>query len=172
MASNTVVRACLLSIFIIATFTSVHAADEPAGGQPPKAMSALSAVRLPDLSLRVPAVKGKMTLAKVAEVVREATKANVVIDAAALTAAGVKPEAEFELDLRDVKVEQLLRVACRMQGGPALVSFACEEDLITITTAEKANGLTMTRMYPVADLLVAYMRFGGALAEAGRPKVA
>jgi hypothetical protein len=107
------------------------------------------------LSARVPTVTGRVTLARLGQIVNRSVGVTVSIDFRTIEAAGVEESTEIALDLRDVTVDQLLRAAIdRFGGGAVGLGYRCEENLILITTLEDLDKRArVARLYDVRDIV-------------------
>lgn len=91
-------------------------------------------------------------LEEVAEFLSDLYGINVVLDTHALAEIGVNGSSAVSIRVRGVSMRSALRLA--LQGLDPEVTFAVHDEVLWITTQEKAQQYLITRSYPVADLVL------------------
>lgn len=131
--------------FLLATTTLVHAQT---------AAHAALLRKMPDLSFK------DIALQDAIDFFRDATNANIAVDWRAIEEVGVSRDTPVTLKLRYVPTRVALRATLE-SAAPGLLTFSVEENVITITTAARADAKMFVRIYPVQDLLVEIPDFEG-----------
>ena len=105
------------------------------------------------------------TLADVVDFLRDFTGVNIVLDTPALEEEGIGSSTAVNMKLAGVS----LRSALRLILDPIGLTYLVKDDVIVITSQTQVAGELRTRVYPVADLVVAGPgpRDGGAGAGFG-----
>ncbi len=79
---------------------------------------------------------------------------NMHVDWGALNEAGVSPDTPIDLNLRWVRVPQLLRFMFQETGRGEELAYHISGNVLVITSRAKADEELFTRVYPVQDLLI------------------
>ena len=87
----------------------------------------------------------------------------IVLDKVAMSDAGIATDQLVSLQLSGIS----LRSALRLLLEPLLLTYVIEDEVMKITTLEKAEEKMSTRVYPVADLVVPIISLGGGGAFGG-----
>lgn len=88
-------------------------------------------------------------LQDVVEFVRDFSGVNVVLDARALTDAGIEPDAPISLHLRNVSLKSALNLLL----GPLELTYLIKNEVLMVTSQRAAADDMITKIYPVADLI-------------------
>ncbi|HSI33707.1 MAG TPA: hypothetical protein VK986_08975, partial [Tepidisphaeraceae bacterium] len=87
--------------------------------------------------------------------VRDFAGVNLVVEWRALEAAGINADAPVTVSVRDLPVRRVLRLILRDVGGGNInLSYAADDGVLTVSTADALWRNTVTRVYDVRDLLV------------------
>ena len=91
-------------------------------------------------------------LNNVLDVIEEEYDIPIVIDESALEELGVSSETEVTFNVRNVTLRKALNL---LMGSPGLedLMFVVDDEVLLITTEDRANATLLTRVYPVKDLL-------------------
>jgi len=76
----------------------------------------------------------------------------IIIDNKALEEASVEPTAEVKMDVPGIKLRNMLKLL--LEQTPQPLTYVIEDEVMKITTVEKAKEMVSIRMYPVGDLLL------------------
>ena len=93
-------------------------------------------------------------LRDVIESLQAQAQVNIAVQWRTLEAVGVTPDMPVDVDLRNVPVRQLLRIALDKTGAGDLLTFYVEENVVVVTTKEAADAQMITKVYDVTDLLI------------------
>jgi len=77
----------------------------------------------------------------------------VIFDKAALDEVAISPESEVSINLRNVSLRSALNHMLREPGLEDL-TYVIDDEVLLITTEEKANETLKVKVYPVADLVL------------------
>ncbi|HUS39250.1 MAG TPA: hypothetical protein VMX74_07365 [Pirellulales bacterium] len=91
-------------------------------------------------------------LDEVAEFLSDQHDINVVLDLHALADIGINGSSAVSIRVRGISLRSALRLA--LQGLDPEVTFSVHDEVLWITTQEKAEQFLITRSYPVADLVL------------------
>src|SRR3954464_11537876 len=95
-----------------------------------------------------------VTLKEAVEFLRDVSGSNVHVNWKAIEAAGVTQDTQINIKLRQVSLRKVLRLVLTEASGGTGLTFFVEDGVIEITTAEQADNVMYTVVYPVQDLLV------------------
>lgn len=99
---------------------------------------------------------------KVIEQLRDRTGLNIVPNWTALDSAGIDPETEVSLRLSSVKFSKALQLILDAVGaGDVQLAYEVDDGVIAISTKEDLARKTLTRVYPVQDLIISVPTFRG-----------
>ena len=101
-----------------------------------------------------------VALVDVIEFLRDASGANLNVNWRALEQNGVSKDTPVSIRLRNVSLRRVLSLLLD-QAGSGLLTFYSEDNVIEVTTREIADSKMITRIYPVADLLMDIPDFEG-----------
>jgi hypothetical protein len=76
----------------------------------------------------------------------------IVIDSKALEDASIEPTTEVHSDVQGIKLKNMLKLL--LEQLPQPLTYVVEDEVMKITTVEKAKDMLTIRMYPVGDLLL------------------
>lgn len=108
----------------------------------------------PSLARRGPELKfDQIALAEAMDFFRDAIGTNLVVDWKALEEIGMGRETPVSLRLRGVAIGVALRKTLDAAGGPGLIAFYIDGNVIHVTSKLVADARMVTRVYAVADLL-------------------
>lgn len=77
----------------------------------------------------------------------------IIFDKAALDEVAISPESEVTINLRNVSLRSALNLMLKEPGLEDL-TYVIDEEVLLITTEEKANETLKVKVYPVADLVL------------------
>ena len=103
-------------------------------------------------------------LADVAKFIQDFSDINVVLDLEGLDEAGVDPEEPVTLNLRDIPLKSSLKLLL----GPLDLAYLIKNDVLLITSKDKADSLLETKVYPVADLVIPITNFNSGVGSNGQ----
>ncbi len=89
----------------------------------------------------------------VLEGIADEYKIPIVFDDAALDELAISPESEVTISLRNVSLRSALNLMLKEPGLEDL-TYVIDEEVLLITTEEKANETLKVKVYPVADLVL------------------
>ena len=92
-------------------------------------------------------------LSDVIEYLSEQHNIPIILDDLTLSENGIGPDEEIELILSGIQLKSALKLMLENVGGVAL-TYLVEDEVMKITTAEAAEDILQTRVYPVADLVI------------------
>jgi len=95
-------------------------------------------------------------LSDVVDFLRNFTGVNIVLDNRAMEDVGVTPDTTVTLKLNEVSLKSTLKLLL----GQLELAYLIRNEVILITTSEKAGGDLVTRVYPVADLVIGVGNYG------------
>lgn len=99
---------------------------------------------------------------KVIDQLRDRTGLNIVPNWTALDSAGIDPETEVNLRLSSVKFSKALQLILDAVGaGETQLAYEVDDGVIAISTKEDLARKTLTRVYPVQDLIISVPTFRG-----------
>jgi hypothetical protein len=91
--------------------------------------------------------------------VRDTSQANVLVDWKSLEADNVDRDTLINLHLRNVTLRKALDLILAEAAPGNTLTFYMDDNVIEITTQEKADSIMFTMVYPVQDLLVQIPQF-------------
>src|SRR5882762_10192954 len=119
------------------------------------ARSAANAQTRAQLDRVLPAVNfTNVTLKDAIEFLRDVSGSNMHVNWKAIEAAGITPDTQINIKLRQVSLRKVLGLLLSEASGGVGLTFYIEEGVIEITTSELADNQMYTVVYPVQDLLV------------------
>ena len=77
----------------------------------------------------------------------------IIFDKAALEEVAISPESEVSVNLRNVSLRSALNIMLKEPGLEDL-TYVIDDEVLLITTEEKANATLKVKVYPVADLVL------------------
>ena len=110
--------------------------------------SGILSQRLPELKFQGVALKDCL------DFLRDVTSANIHVNWKILEAAGISQDAQINLHVHDITLRKALNLILSEAGGNVALTFMMDDNIIEITTAEMADKIVVTRIYPVEDLIV------------------
>ncbi|MBY0588275.1 hypothetical protein K2X85_13945 [bacterium] len=102
-------------------------------------------------------------LTQVVEILKEFVGVNVVLDLNGLDIAGVDPDEPVTLSLSDIPLKSALKLLLE----PLELTYLIKNDVLLITDAEDTGTELVTKVYPVADLVIPVTNFAGGGVGAG-----
>lgn len=100
------------------------------------------------------------TLKEVIDYLKQIHNIPIEFDEVALQDAGVnKDEEKVSLTLSGITLRSALKIM--LEGVSTPLTYVIENEIMKITTEEKANEVRTTRVYPVADLVILLTPLGG-----------
>jgi len=105
-------------------------------------------------------------LKDVVDYLAEIHKIPILLDEQTLQDAGVGPDQEISLVISGIKLRSALKILLQSVAGVEL-DYVIDNEVMTITTKEKAEEALQTRVYPVADLVIPIMPLGGGFGASG-----
>jgi len=103
-------------------------------------------------------------LDQIAKFVQDFAGINVVLDQIGLDEAGVNSDEPVSLQLEDIP----LKSAMKLMLGPLELAYLIKDDVLLITSKEKAESLLVTKVYPVADLVIPITNFNSGVGSNGQ----
>ena len=101
-----------------------------------------------------------MPLDTVVDFIRQNTGINIMVDEAALAEAGATSDVNVVTNLQNISLKNYLKHVL----APYSLSYIVEDEVLTITGANKRSGKTVTKYYPVADLVIGVPDFNSTVA--------
>ena len=95
----------------------------------------------------------------VVEFIRTNAEINVMIDEAALSELGVTSDMSVPTNFTNITLKNYLKHVL----APFGLSYIVEDEVLTITSANKRSGKTVVKYYPVADLVIGVPNFGATV---------
>ena len=96
----------------------------------------------------------------VVDFIRSNTGVNIMVDEAALAEVGATSDLNLVTNLQNIKLKNYLKHAL----APYNLSYIVEDEVLTITGANKRSSKTVTKYYPVADLVIGVPDFNTTVA--------
>lgn len=103
-------------------------------------------------------------LDQITKFVQDFAGINVVLDQVGLDEAGVDSEEPVSLQLEDIP----LKSALKLMLGPLELAYLIKDDVLLITSKERAESLLVTKVYPVADLVIPITNFNSGVGANGQ----
>ena len=95
----------------------------------------------------------------VVDFIRTSTGMNIMIDEAALSELGVTSDMTVATNFNNISLKNYLKHVL----APYSLSYIVEDEVLTITAANKRSSKTVVKYYPVADLVIGVPNFGNAV---------
>jgi hypothetical protein len=96
------------------------------------------------------------TLADVVEFIRDFSGVNLVLDRPALQEEGISPDTPVSMRLSGVSLKSALRLVL----GQLNLTYIVQNEVLLVTSQVEAQSIVVTRVYPVADLVVPIQNAG------------
>jgi hypothetical protein len=107
------------------------------------------------LSRTLPEVRlDGVALGDALDFIRDVSGVNMSVEWKTLEAAGVTRDTPINVRLRGVSLRKALNTIMAEAGGGDQIGWTTDEGVVTVTTKEKINATTYTRIYDIRDLLV------------------
>ncbi|QDU62898.1 Type II secretion system protein D precursor [Planctomycetes bacterium Pan216] len=104
------------------------------------------------------------TLRDAVEFLQDSTGVNIVLDQNGLDILGLDPDVPVTLSLQGVSLKSALRLILK----PMELTFLIQDEVLLITDAQETGSELVTRVYPVADLVIPIIDFNsGGIGLAG-----
>lgn len=94
---------------------------------------------------------------------KETHHINILADQRVLSEAGISVDQQVTLVMSGVSLKSVLRLLLQ----PLTLTYVIQDEVLKITTAEEAENIMQTRVYPVADLATPIMQMGGGMGGMG-----
>jgi len=101
-----------------------------------------------------------MPLDTVVDFIRQNAGINIMVDEAALAEAGATSDINVVTNLQNITLKNYLKHVL----APYNLSYIVEDEVLTITGANKRSGKTVVKYYPVADLVIGVPDFNSTVA--------
>lgn len=108
-----------------------------------------------DAPLKAPLLFEEQALNEVINELQEAYDLPILFDQAALDEVAISPKAEITVNLRNISLRSALNLMLRQPGLEDL-TYVVDEEVLLITTREKANEKLVVEVYQVDDLIKDY----------------
>ena len=105
-----------------------------------------------------------MPLDTVVDFIRQNAGINIMVDEAALAEAGATSDINVVTNLQNITLKNYLKHVL----APYNLSYIVEDEVLTITGANKRSGKTVVKYYPVADLVIGVPDFNSTVAPLSR----
>lgn len=96
----------------------------------------------------------------VVDFIRKNTGVNIMVDEAALSEVGATSDVSLVTNLQNITLKNYLKHAL----APYNLSYIVEDEVLTITGANKRSSKAVTKYYPVADLVIGVPDFNNTVA--------
>jgi len=107
------------------------------------------------LSRTLPELKlDGVTLGDALDFIRDVSGVNLYVDWKTLEASGVSRETPINVRLRAVSLRKALNTIMAEAGGGDQIGWTSDAGVITVTSKEKINSTSITRVYDIRDLLL------------------
>ena len=103
-------------------------------------------------------------LSDVAKFVQDFAGINVIVDQEGLDEAGVDADEPVTLNLQDIPLKSSMKLLL----GPLDLAYLIQDDVLLITSKEKAESILVTKVYPVADLVIPIANFNSGVGSNGQ----
>ena len=110
--------------------------------------------------LKVPLQHDEEPLNEVMRQIQDEYDIPIVFDNAALDQLAISPETEVTVDLRSISLRSAMNLMLKQPGLEDL-TYVLDQEVLLITTIEKANETLKVKVYPVADLVLPIINLGG-----------
>lgn len=95
----------------------------------------------------------------VVDFIRTNAEINIMVDEAALSEQGVTSDMNVATNFNNITLKNYLKHIL----APYNLSYIVEDEVLTITAANKRSGKTVVKYYPVADLVIGVPNFGNVV---------
>ena len=95
----------------------------------------------------------------VVDFIRKNAEINIMVDEAAIAEQGISSDMTVATDFSNIKLKNYLKHVL----APYNLSYIVEDEVLTITGANKRSGKTVVKYYPVADLVIGVPNFGSVV---------
>lgn len=95
-----------------------------------------------------------VSLGDALDFIKDVSGVNLYVDWKTLEAAGVSRDTPINVRLRAVTLRKALNTIMAEAGGGDQIAWTTDEGVVTITSKEKVNSTTYTRIYDIRDLLM------------------
>ena len=110
--------------------------------------------------LKAPLQHDEEPLNEIIDQLKEEYDIPIVIDEAALDQLAISPETEVTVNLSNISLRSALNLMLKKPGLEDL-TYVLDQEVLQITTSEKANETLKVKVYPVADLVLPIINMGG-----------
>ena len=118
----------------------------------------LEILRKLDMEISLP-YDQQMPLDVVIDFIRSNAGINIMIDEAALSEVGATSDMNVATNFNNIKLKNYLKHIL----APYNLSYIVEDEVLTITGANKRSSKTVVKYYPVADLVIGVPNFGSTV---------
>jgi hypothetical protein len=95
-----------------------------------------------------------VALGRVLDYIRNSTGANLVVNWKVLEGANVNKDTPITLNVRELPMKKLLRLVLDQASPSLTLTWTVDSNVISITTADEADKVLITRVYVVDDLVM------------------
>jgi len=95
-----------------------------------------------------------VSLGDALDFIRDVSGVNLHVDWKTLEAAGVNRDTPINVRLRAVSLRKALNTIMAEAGGGDQIGWTTDEGVVTVTSKEKINSTSITRIYDIRDLLM------------------
>ena len=112
--------------------------------------------------LKAPLEFQNLPLNEILKIIEEEYDIPIVLDSAALNEAVISPDIEISVDIRNVTLRSALNLMLKQPDVEDL-TYVIDEEVLLITSKERADSTLKVKVYPVADLVlpIQSLGFGG-----------
>ncbi len=115
-----------------------------------------SALRQP---LKAPLDFTELPLNEILNILQEDYDIPIILDLAALDEVALSPDTEITVNIRNVTLRSALNLMLKQPGVEDL-TYVIDEEVLLITTEDRANATLKVKVYPVADLVLPVENLG------------
>lgn len=109
--------------------------------------------------LKAPLDFPELPLNEIINTLQEEYEIPIVFDTAALDEVAISPETEVTVNLRNITLRSALNLMLKQPGIEDL-TYVIDEEVLLITTEDRANSTLKVKVYPVADLVLPVQNLG------------
>lgn len=109
--------------------------------------------------LKAPLEFDQLPLNEILNIIQEEYDIPIIIDSAALEEVIVSPDTEIDVNIRNVSLRSALNLMFKQPGVEDL-TYVIDEEVLLITSKDRADSTLKVKVYPVADLVLPIQSVG------------
>ncbi len=143
----------MLGLVLSAQMSAEEQADDPFGQSERRSSSESAEERIKaalDQPLKAPLEFTELPLIEIVNTLQEEYDIPILFDNAALDEVAISPETEITVNLRNITLRSALKLMLQQPGVEDL-TYVIDDEVLLITTIDRANATLTIRMYRVDD---------------------